>query len=141
MQIIAFLELDICDKDFCQCFRKFNPQIVVNLAAQAGVRYSLNNPSSYIQNNIQGFNNILESCRKFSVDNLVYASSSSVYGGNSKLPFNESDAVDHPVSLYAATKKTNELMAHTYSHLFGISSTGLRFFTVYGPWEGQIWHP
>ncbi len=130
-----YLKLNICDEEsLFKCFDNFRPQIVVNLAAQAGVRYSLKNPSSYIHNNILGFNNILEACRKFSVDNLVYASSSSVYGGNIKLPFNENDSVDHPISLYAATKKANELMAHTYSHLFGISSTGLRFFTVYGPW-------
>jgi UDP-glucuronate 4-epimerase len=107
---------------------------VVHLAAQAGVRYSLTNPHEYIRSNITGFLNILEACRHHPVQHLVYASSSSVYGGNTRLPFTESDSVDHPVSLYAASKKSNELMAHTYSHLFGIPSTGLRFFTVYGPW-------
>ena len=107
---------------------------VVHLAAQAGVRYSLTNPHEYIRSNITGFLNILEACRHHPVEHLVYASSSSVYGGNTRLPFTESDNVDHPVSLYAASKKSNELMAHTYSHLFGIPSTGLRFFTVYGPW-------
>ena len=110
------------------------PEYVVNLAAQAGVRYSLKNPSAYIQSNLVGFSNILECCRKFKIKHLVYASSSSVYGGNTKTPFNETDSVDHPVSLYAASKKSNELMAHTYSHLFDLPTTGLRFFTVYGPW-------
>lgn len=107
---------------------------VVNLAAQPGVRYSLENPHAYINSNIVGFNNILEACRHAKVQHLVYASSSSVYGANKKMPFSESDNVDHPISLYAATKKANELMAHTYSHLFGLPTTGLRFFTVYGPW-------
>jgi UDP-glucuronate 4-epimerase len=107
---------------------------VVNLAAQAGVRYSLTNPEVYMQSNINGFLNILEACRKYPVNHLVYASSSSVYGLNGKMPFSAHEAVDHPVSLYAASKKSNELMAHTYSHLFGIPTTGLRFFTVYGPW-------
>jgi UDP-glucuronate 4-epimerase len=107
---------------------------VVHLAAQAGVRYSLTNPHAYIQSNLVGFTNILEGCRHRKVEHLVYASSSSVYGGNQKLPFSEHDSVDHPVSLYAATKKANELMAHTYSHLFRLPTTGLRFFTVYGPW-------
>jgi len=107
---------------------------IVHLAAQAGVRYSLTNPHAYIDSNITGFLNVLEACRKHPVKHLVYASSSSVYGGNTKLPFSESDNVDHPVSLYAVTKKSNELMAHSYSHLFGIPTTGLRFFTVYGPW-------
>ena len=115
-------------------FQKEKPQIVIHLAAQAGVRYSLENPSAYIQSNLVGFGNILEACRKFQVKNLIYASSSSVYGGNRKLPFNEKDPVNHPISLYAASKKANELMAHSYSHLYGIPSTGLRFFTVYGPW-------
>ncbi len=110
------------------------PSIVVNLAAQAGVRYSLENPSAYIQSNLVGFCNILEECRNNVVKHLVYASSSSVYGGNLNLPFREKQAVNHPVSLYAATKKSNELMAHTYSHLFKIPATALRFFTVYGPW-------
>ena len=107
---------------------------IVHLAAQAGVRHSLTHPHAYIQSNITGFLNVLEACRKHPVRHLVYASSSSVYGGNQKLPFSESDNVDHPVSLYAVTKKSNELMAHAYSHLFGIPTTGLRFFTVYGPW-------
>lgn len=108
--------------------------VVVNLAAQAGVRYSLINPHSYIDSNVQGFVNILEGCRHSEVGHLVYASSSSVYGSNTSMPFSEHDNIDHPVSLYAATKKANELMAHTYSHLFGLPTTGLRFFTVYGPW-------
>ena len=107
---------------------------IVHLAAQAGVRYSLEHPDTYIQSNVVGFMNILEACRRFPVKHLVYASSSSVYGDNAKVPFSESDRVDHPVSLYAATKKANELMAHSYSHLYGIPTTGLRFFTVYGPW-------
>jgi len=107
---------------------------VIHLAAQAGVRYSLKNPHAYIDSNIVGFMNVLEGCRHSNVQHLVYASSSSVYGGNTKMPFSEHDSVDHPVSMYAATKKANELMAHTYSHLFGLPTTGLRFFTVYGPW-------
>ncbi|QBB70668.1 NAD-dependent epimerase [Pseudolysobacter antarcticus] len=115
-------------------FAQFAPQRVVNLAAQAGVRYSLENPHAYIQSNIIGFTNILEACRHTQVEHLVYASSSSVYGANKLLPFSVQHNVDHPVSLYAATKKANELMAHTYSHLFAIPTTGLRFFTVYGPW-------
>jgi len=117
-----------------QAFKTYQPQRVVNLAAQAGVRYSLSNPQAYVDSNITGFLNILEACRHFGTEHLVYASSSSVYGANTRMPFAESDRVDHPVSLYAATKKSNELMAHTYSHLFGIPTTGLRFFTVYGPW-------
>ena len=108
--------------------------VVCNLAAQAGVRYSLTNPSAYISSNLEGFGNILECCRNFKVRRLVYASSSSVYGGNKKQPFSEDDQVDNPVSLYAATKKSNELMAHAYTHLFGFQTIGLRFFTVYGPW-------
>lgn len=115
-------------------FANFRPQRVVNLAAQAGVRYSLQNPQAYVQSNLVGFGNILEACRHNGVEHLVYASSSSVYGANRKLPFAVEDAVDHPVSLYAATKKANELMAHSYSHLYGLPTTGLRFFTVYGPW-------
>ncbi len=115
-------------------FAKYKPRVVVNLAAQAGVRYSLENPQAYIDSNIAGFTNILEECRRGKVEHLVYASSSSVYGLNSRLPFSVGDTVDHPISLYAASKKSNELMAHTYSHLFGIPTTGLRFFTVYGPW-------
>ena len=117
-----------------EIFKIYNFQVVVNLAAQAGVRYSIEKPSAYIKSNINGFFNVLEGCRKNGIKNLVYASSSSVYGGNKKLPFVETDSVDHPVSLYAATKRSNELMAHTYSHLYNISATGLRFFTVYGPW-------
>jgi len=117
-----------------EIFSSHSPDVVINLAAQAGVRYSLKNPSSYIQSNLVGFANLLEQCRCHSVDNLIFASSSSVYGGNKKLPFCETQSVDHPVSLYAATKKANELMAHSYSHLYGIPTIGLRFFTVYGPW-------
>jgi UDP-glucuronate 4-epimerase len=117
-----------------EAFARFEPQRVVNLAAQAGVRYSLKNPQAYVQSNLVGFGNILEACRHGGVGHLVYASSSSVYGANRKLPFAVEDAVDHPVSLYAATKKANELMAHSYSHLYGLPTTGLRFFTVYGPW-------
>ena len=117
-----------------QIFNTHSPTIVINLAAQAGVRYSIENPSSYIQSNLVGFSNLLEQCRHHEVENLIFASSSSVYGGNKKLPFSEADSVDHPVSLYASTKKANELMAHSYSHLYGIPCTGLRFFTVYGPW-------
>ncbi|WP_266169874.1 NAD-dependent epimerase [Dyella subtropica] len=117
-----------------RAFETFKPQRVVNLAAQAGVRYSLQNPQAYVQSNLVGFINMLEACRHHPVEHLVYASSSSVYGANRKLPFSVKDAVDHPVSLYAASKKANELMAHTYSHLYGLPTTGLRFFTVYGPW-------
>tara|TARA_Y100001968_G_scaffold311057_1_gene332671 strand:- start:212 stop:1237 length:1026 start_codon:yes stop_codon:yes gene_type:complete len=115
-------------------FKKYKPKIVFNLAAQAGVRYSLENPYEYIQTNLVGFSNILEGCRNHEVEHLIYASSSSVYGGNTNIPFSEQNSVDHPVSLYAATKKSNELIAHSYSHLYDIPSTGLRFFTVYGPW-------
>ena len=117
-----------------EIFESENPSIIVNLAAQAGVRYSLINPYSFIQNNITGFGNILEISRKFNIKHLVYASSSSVYGGNKSLPYKETQSVNHPVSIYAATKISNELMAHTYSHLYKIPTTGLRFFTVYGPW-------
>lgn len=117
-----------------QVFKTHTPNRVVNLAAQAGVRHSLSNPQAYIDSNITGFLNILEACRHFGTEHLVYASSSSVYGANTRMPFAEQDIADHPVSLYAATKKSNELMAHTYSHLFKIPCTGLRFFTVYGPW-------
>ncbi|HHL3303801.1 TPA: NAD-dependent epimerase [Bacillus cereus] len=117
-----------------QIFTDYNPNIVVNLAAQAGVRYSLENPHAYIDANIVGFTNILEACRHNKVEQLIYASSSSVYGANTKLPFSVHDNIDHPISLYAATKKANELMAHTYSHLYGLPTVGLRFFTVYGPW-------
>jgi UDP-glucuronate 4-epimerase len=115
-------------------FVEHQPECVIHLAAQAGVRYSLENPHAYVQSNLVGFVNVLECCRNHEVKHLVYASSSSVYGGNVQMPFSETDRVDHPVSLYAATKKSNELMAHTYSHLFGLPTTGLRFFTVYGPW-------
>ena len=117
-----------------EVFKKFNPDIVINLAAQAGVRYSIDNPRSYINSNILGFFNILECCKNFAVKNFIFASSSSVCGGNKNFPFKETDLVDHPVSLYAATKKSNEILAHSYSHLYRIPSTGLRFFTVYGPW-------
>lgn len=130
----TFIKGDISDKDMImKTFEEYKPNIVVNLAAQAGVRYSIENPDVYIQSNIIGFFNILEACRHNPVEHLVYASSSSVYGSNKKVPFEETDFVDHPVSLYAATKKSNELMAHTYSHLYNIPATGLRFFTVYGP--------
>ena len=115
-------------------FKKEKPNIVINLAAQAGVRYSLQNPSAFIKTNLLGFGNILEKCRSHDIENLIYASSSSVYGGNKNLPYDEKKSVDHPVSLYAATKKSNELMAHTYSHNYNLPCTGLRFFTVYGPW-------
>ena len=115
-------------------FAVHRPERVVNLAAQAGVRYSIENPAAYIQANLVGFGHILEGCRHHGVEHLVYASSSSVYGGNTRLPFSEHQGVDHPVSLYAASKKANELMAHTYIHLYGLPATGLRFFTVYGPW-------
>ena len=115
-------------------FAAEKPTVVVNLAAQAGVRYSLENPAAYIQSNLVGFGHLLEGCRHHGTENLVYASSSSVYGGNRNLPFHEQQPVNHPVSLYAASKKANELMAHTYSHLYGLPATGLRFFTVYGPW-------
>ncbi|TDK62103.1 SDR family NAD(P)-dependent oxidoreductase [Bacillus salipaludis] len=129
-----FMKGDISDKEAVfGAFETHEPHIVVNLAAQAGVRYSIENPDVYIQSNLIGFYNILEACRHHPVDHLVYASSSSVYGANEKVPFTETDFVDHPVSLYAATKKSNELMAYTYSHLYKIPVTGLRFFTVYGP--------
>lgn len=117
-----------------EIFRKYQPQRVINLAAQAGVRYSIKNPRAYVDTNIVGFVNLLEGCRYHGVEHLVYASSSSVYGANTNYPFSVHNNVDHPVSLYAASKKSNELMAHTYSHLFNIPTTGLRFFTVYGPW-------
>jgi len=130
-----FTKVSIEDRPALEkAFHAFRPQRVVNLAAQAGVRYSLENPYAYVEANLVGFINILEACRHGKVEHLVYASSSSVYGANRKLPFSVQDSVDHPVSLYAATKKANELMAHTYSHLYGLPTTGLRFFTVYGPW-------
>jgi len=131
----TFERLDIADREAMErCFAAHRPARVINLAAQAGVRYSLTNPHAYTESNITGFLNVLEGCRATNVEHLVYASSSSVYGSNTRQPFSEHQNVDHPVSLYAATKKANELMAHTYAHLFGIPSTGLRFFTVYGPW-------
>jgi len=129
------VRINIQDREDMEAtFAKHKPNKVINLAAQAGVRYSLTNPHSYIESNIMGFTNILEGCRHNGVEHLVYASSSSVYGSNEKMPFSVHDNVDHPVSLYAASKKANELMAHTYSHLYNIPTTGLRFFTVYGPW-------
>ncbi len=131
----SFIRASLEDRPALEnAFADFRPQRVVNLAAQAGVRYSIENPYAYIQSNIVGFINVLEACRHGKVEHLVYASSSSVYGANRKLPFSVRDPVDHPVSLYAATKKANELMAHTYSHLYALPTTGLRFFTVYGPW-------
>lgn len=130
-----FVELDVADRQgMAALFAEVQPVQVLHLAAQAGVRYSIDQPDDYTDSNLLGFGNILQGCRKHKVEHLVYASSSSVYGGNTKMPFAESDAVDHPISYYAATKKANELMAHTYSHLYGIPTTGLRFFTVYGPW-------
>ena len=129
------IEADLEDQAAVEAaFASHKPKKVVNLAAQAGVRYSIENPAAYIQANLVGFGHILEGCRHHGIGHLVYASSSSVYGGNTNLPFSEHQGVDHPVSLYAATKKANELMAHTYSHLYGLPATGLRFFTVYGPW-------
>jgi Nucleoside-diphosphate-sugar epimerases len=131
----SFHQIDLVDRDkINELFEKEKFDYVINLAAQAGVRYSITNPYAYIDSNIMGFINILEACRNYPVKHLIYASSSSVYGGNSVTPFSTEHPVDHPVSLYAATKKSNELMAHTYSHLYNIPTTGLRFFTVYGPW-------
>ncbi len=131
----TFFEIDISKREKVEAvFENVKPDIVVNLAAQAGVRYSIENPYAYLDSNLTGFLNILEACRNYPVDHLLYASSSSVYGGNKVAPFSTNHNVDHPVSLYAATKKSNELMAHTYSHLYNIPTTGLRFFTVYGPW-------
>jgi len=130
-----FVRLDVSDNEgMARVFAELKPEVVIHLAAQAGVRYSLTNPHAYIQSNVAGFMNILEGCRHQRVRHLVYASSSSVYGGNTRQPFSIHDNIDHPVSLYAASKKANELMAHTYSHLYGLPTTGLRFFTVYGPW-------
>ena len=130
-----FHKIDISDRDaMADLFASEQPDRVIHLAAQAGVRYSLTNPHAYIDANLQGFMNVLEGCRHHQIGHLVYASSSSVYGGNETMPFSEHDNVDHPLSLYAATKKANELMAHTYSHLYQLPTTGLRFFTVYGPW-------
>ena len=130
----SFTEGDIADKEKVEgIFKSFRPDTVMNLAAQAGVRYSITNPDSYIKSNVIGFYNILECCRHYPVDHLVFDSSSSVYGGNKKVPYSEADKVDNPISLYAATKKSDELLAYSYSHLYGIPATGLRFFTVYGP--------
>ena len=130
-----FEQIDIADKSALdQVFQAHKPTRVIHLAAQAGVRYSIENPDAYIHSNIIGFQNMLECCKNHSVAHLAYASSSSVYGNNEKIPFSTSDPVDHPVSTYAATKKSNELMAHVYSHLYQLPTTGLRFFTVYGPW-------
>jgi len=131
----TFVRGELADRSaVAELFATHRPERVVNLAAQAGVRYSIEDPHAYVDSNVVGFVNVLEGCRESGVEHLVYASSSSVYGANTKLPFAVTDPVDHPVSLYAATKKANELMAHTYSHLFGLPTTGLRFFTVYGPW-------
>ena len=126
---------DIEDNNFLRkLFKSYEPKYVVNLAAQAGVRYSIQNPGLFLKSNINGFGNILEMCKDYEISHLVYASSSSVYGGNRQLPYSEKNSVDHPVSIYAASKKSNELMAHSYSHLYSLPATGLRFFTVYGPW-------
>tara|TARA_Y100001935_G_scaffold152718_1_gene126006 strand:+ start:110 stop:1081 length:972 start_codon:yes stop_codon:yes gene_type:complete len=134
-EFFNFIKVDISNKDNLEdVFKSNSINKVVNLAAQAGVRYSLENPNSYMDSNIVGFMNILECCRYYDVEGLIYASSSSVYGGNKKIPFSELDNVDKPISIYASSKKANELMAHSYNHLFGLRSTGLRFFTVYGPW-------
>jgi UDP-glucuronate 4-epimerase len=127
--------IDLSDQESLEkVFKKHKPEIVINLAAQAGVRYSMENPLAYINSNIVGFANILENCRHYNINHLIYASTSSVYGANTKLPFSEHDSANHPLSIYAATKKSNELMSHSYSHLYGLPTTGLRFFTVYGPW-------
>jgi UDP-glucuronate 4-epimerase len=131
----AFAALDIADHDaMLAAFADFRPEVVIHLAAQAGVRHSLDNPRAYAHSNLDGFLSVLEACRRHPVAHLIYASSSSVYGANAKVPFSEHDGADHPVSLYAATKRANELMAHSYAHLYGIPATALRFFTVYGPW-------
>lgn len=135
LENFRFIKMDIADRDgIAKLFKGEQFNRVIHLAAQAGVRYSIENPMAYIDSNIVGFATILEGCRHNNIEHLVYASSSSVYGANKKIPFSTEDNVDHPVSLYAATKKSNELMAHTYSHLYGVPTTGLRFFTVYGPW-------
>ena len=137
-----FIRMNLEDKQAMRMlFANEHFDKVVNLAAQAGVRYSIENPYAYVESNIDGFLNVLEGCRHYQVKHLVYASSSSVYGLNGKVPFSEKDSIAHPISLYAATKKSNELMAHTYSHLYGVPSTGLRFFTVYGPWGRQDMSP
>lgn len=135
-----FEKIDLADRQAMETlFAQHQPQRVIHLAAQAGVRYSLENPHAYADANLTGHLNVLEGCRHHKVEHLLYASSSSVYGLNRKMPFSTDDSVDHPVSLYAATKKANELMSHTYSHLYGLPTTGLRFFTVYGPWGVRIW--
>ena len=134
-QNFKFKKVDIADKEsITQSFQSFKPNKVVNLAAQAGVRYSIENPYAYMNSNLVGFLNIIELCRHNNVEGFIYASSSSVYGGNTKTPFSTEDRVDNPISLYAASKKSNELIANSYSHLYGLNTTGLRFFTVYGPW-------
>ncbi|HLW77009.1 MAG TPA: NAD-dependent epimerase/dehydratase family protein [Bryobacteraceae bacterium] len=131
----AFGRIDVADREaMADVFEELQPSLVIHLAAQAGVRHSIDNPHEYTEANIEGFLNVLEGCRRVGVEHLIYASSSSVYGGHRQTPFRESDRVDQPVSLYAATKRANELMAHAYAHLFGFTATGLRFFTVYGPW-------
>ena len=130
-----FIKLDLVDKKLLSDnFRRFDPQLVVNLAAQAGVSYSIANPYAYLKSNLSGFLNLIECCRNFRVDGLIYASSSSIYGLNDKIPFSENDKSDSPIALYGATKKANELIAHSYSHLYDLNTTGLRYFTVYGPW-------
>ena len=132
---LYFIEGDLINKEIIKrIFREYEPKLIIHLAAQAGVRYSITNPEAYLKSNLEGFLNIIEVCRNKDIENFIYASSSSVYGGNKRTPFNELDSVDHPVSFYAATKRSNELIAHTYSHLYNIPTTGLRFFTVYGPW-------
>ena len=132
---MPFSKIDLSDKEkINSCFIKYKPTVVINLAAQAGVRYSLENPHAYVNSNIVGFLNVLEACKNNSVEHFIYASSSSVYGLNKSFPFSENHNVDHPISLYAASKKSNEAMAHAYSHIFNLPCTGLRFFTVYGPW-------
>ena len=131
----SFVKLDIsCLEDLDKAYKEFKPDKVINLAAQAGVRYSLSNPHAYIKSNVSGFMNVLELCKKYNIESLVYASSSSVYGGNEKVPFSENDLINNPLSIYAATKISNELMAKIYSNLYGLKTTGLRFFSVYGPW-------
>ena len=137
----TFIEMDLIDsKSLNDIFGQYQPEIVINLAAQAGVRYSIENPKAYIDSNIIGFFNVLEACKHYPVKHLLFASSSSVYGNQEKTPFSTDDNVDHPISLYAATKKSNELMAYTYSKLYGIAVTGLRFFTVYGPYGLSLIH-
>jgi len=134
-QKFSFVKADLCEKKVIEnIFNNENLTHVVHLAAQAGVRYSISNPESYIESNLTGFFNIIDNCKKKNIKHFLYASSSSVYGGNKNIPFSENDPIDHPVSLYGATKKCNELIAHTYSHLYNLPTTGLRFFTVYGPW-------